>query len=168
MEPTDNHDHSHGLDEACDCGHHHHHDDNCGCGHHHHHDDHDAKTISTNVGGGVALCRSSSHEGAHIVSCSLELENATLSASCLANVLRAVASDMEKLGGIVGHIKCAAAEDGKSLRISTTQAGLEPTLVIDGLKDLTDESEINIAVIVFGVEHGEIIDSLLTRLEQVF
>ena len=156
MEPTDSCGHSHDLEETC------------GCGHHHHHDEHDAKTVSANVGGGVALCRLSSHEGACIVSCSLELENATLSATCLANVLKAVASDMEKLGGIVGHIKCAAAENGKSLRISTTQAGLEPTLVVDGLEDLTDESEISIAVIVFGVEHGEILDSLLTRLEQVF
>lgn len=166
-----------GHDEGCDCGHHYHHEHDhihdhdhgscdCGCNHQHHHDD--AKTISANVGGGIALCKLTTHEGALVVSCALELENSTLSPACLASALAGVASDVEKLGGIVGHVKCAASNGEGSLHISVTQAGIEPTVMTSNLEVIDEDSEINIAVICFAVEHQELLDILLTRLERIF
>lgn len=168
--------------EDCGCGHHHNHHErahdhihehghescDCGCNHQHHHHDDEAKTISANVGGGIALCKLTTHEGALVVSCALELEDSTLSPSCLASALAGVAYDVEKLGGIVGHVKCAASNGEGSLHISVTQAGIDPTVVVNNLEVLDEDSEINIAVICFAVEHQELLDILLTRLERVF
>ena len=168
--------------EGCGCGHHHHHEhkhdhihehDNgscdCGCGHQHHrHHSDDAKTVSANVGGGIAWCKLTAHEGALVVSCALELENSTLSPACLAAALAGVAYDVEKLGGIVGHVKCAASNGEGTLHISVTQAGVDPTVMVNNLEVLDEDSEINIAVICFEVEHQELLDILLTRLERIF
>ena len=165
--------------ESCGCGHHHHHEHNhihehdggscdCGCNYQHHHHDDDAKTVSANVGGGIALCKLTTHEGALVVSCALELENSMLSSACLAAALAGVAYDVEKLGGIVGHVKCAASNGEGSLHISVTQAGIEPTVMANNLEVLDEDTEINIAVICFAVEHQELLNILLTRLERIF
>lgn len=158
--------------EGCGCAghrHDHNHDHDaheCRC--EHHHSEQKAQTVSAHVGGGVALCKLSNHEDASVVSCVLELEGATLQSTCLAAALAGIATDVEKLGGIVGHIKCTAVGNEGTLRVSVTQAAVAPTIVVDNLEVLNEESEITIAIICFAISHQEILESLLVRLERLF
>ncbi len=75
--------------------------------------------------------------------------------------------DVENSGGIVGHIKCAASGPAGSANISVTQGNIDPTLLVEGLDMLDEASEIEIAVIVYAVEHDDVVDALLTRLERI-
>lgn len=146
--------------------------DECGCGRHHHdyhHDGRPAKSVSANVGGGIALCRLTSHGEANIVSCVLELEaGVNMDVACLAAALQGVASDVEKQGGIVGHIKCAASCGEDFVRISVIQSGVAPTIAGSGIDELNEDADISIACIVFALGHEEVLDALLTRLEHMF
>ena len=157
------HDHRH--DDDC-CEHHHEHG-NSYCDHHHDHH-HEAQTMSFNVGGGVALCRLSSHEEANIVSCTLELENTELELQSLAAALAGVATDIEEAGGLIGHIKCAAQNGESFARISVTQAGIDPFVESHNLEILNEETDISLALIVFAVEHEQIISALLVHLKHMF
>ena len=163
--------HSHNHDGNC-CEHHEHHynhETECCSGHHEHHEHHhEAQTMSFNVGGGVALCRLSSHEEANIVSCTLELENTELELQSLAAALAGVATDIEEAGGLIGHIKCAAQNGESFARISVTQAGIDPFVESHNLKILNEETDISLALIVFAVEHEQIISALLVHLKHMF
>ncbi|MDD6785416.1 MAG: hypothetical protein PUD81_04070 [Eggerthellales bacterium] len=161
-------------EQQCSCGcehehHHEHHHEECGgcsgCGHHH--DQPVSQTLSTSVGGGVLLMRATAHEGAIVVSCTLELEDSAVTPSCLARALQGVAFDVEQAGGIVGHIKCAAVSEKGSARISVTAANIEPTVQAEGLEALNEEADITIAVIVYAVEPPVLLEMLVTRLERV-
>lgn len=152
---THDHGHEHGEEGCGGCG--------GGCGHHHP----TSETVSANVGGGVALCRLSLHEGAVVISCNLELENATLTPSCLSRALQGVAFDVERLEGIVGHIKCAASSEAGTARISVTAGNLDPIVWIDGLDDLDEDADINIAVIAYAVKPKDLLEAFLARLERV-
>ena len=77
------------------------------------------------------------------------------------------ASDVEAAGGIIGHIKCIAAQENASSRISITQANVEPSVFVDNLSMLTKDSKINVALIVFGVSHDALLDYFTTRLKRV-
>ncbi len=176
VESDSNEHHEHSAN-CCGQHHDHHHDDDC-CEHHHEHGDsycdhhhdhhHEAQTMSFNVGGGVALCRLSSHEEANIVSCTLELENTELELQSLAAALAGVATDIEEAGGLIGHIKCAAQNGESFARISVTQAGIDPFVESHNLKILNEETDISLALIVFAVEHEQIISALLVHLKHMF
>ena len=160
--------HSHNHDYNCGEHNEHHHETECCCEHHEHHHHHEAETMSFNVGGGIALCRLSSHEEANIVSCTLELENTTLELQSLAAALAGVATDIEEAGGLIGHIK-GAVQNGESFaRISVTQAGTVPFVEANNLEILNGETDISLALIVFAVEHEQILDSLLVHLKHMF
>ena len=169
MDCCERHEH-HRNDDCCEHHeHHHNHETECCGGHHEHHEHHhEAETLSFNVGGGVALCRLSSHEEANIVSCTLELENTELELQSLAAALAGVATDIEEAGGLIGHIKCAAQNGESFARISVTQAGIDPFVESHNLKILNEETDISLALIVFAVEHEQIISALLVHLKHMF
>ena len=152
------------------------HDDACTCdnhsGHNHshhseHHHEHSHKADFIELGCGVLRYTFSSHQGASIISCNLELQGAELPLNSLQNILMGAASDVEAAGGIIGHIKCIAAQENASSRISITQANVEPSVFVDNLSMLTKDSKINVALIVFGVSHDALLDYFTTRLKRV-
>lgn len=152
------------------------HDDACTCdnhsGHNHshhseHHHEHNHKADFVELGCGVLRYTFSSHQGANIISCNLELQGSELALNSLQNVLMGVANDVEEAGGFIGHIKCVATQESACSRISITQAGVEPSVFVDNLSMLTRDSKINVALIVFGVSHDALLDYFATRLKRV-
>ena len=168
------HNHDHGRKHDCGCTHdgdhaHNHNDHECGCGHHEHQHDHSGScchkehhhpktyTVAIHLGSALALCRLSNHEGALIASCTLELEGAHLTPALLAKALQHVASKIESEAGIVGHIKCTATDDTGTAHISVTQASVDPTIIVNGIDVFSEEAEINIVIIEYGIEHADLL-----------
>ena len=126
--------------------------------------------MAINLGVALALCQLSSHEGAQIASCTLELEdaeNAHLTPASLAKALSGLAFSIEDQGGIVGHIKCTAADNLGTAHISVTQAAVKPTVLVNGINEFSEEAEISIVIIEYGIEHADLLAMLADCLKPI-
>lgn len=76
---------------------------------------------------GEAFLEAHEHDQAMTVSVAIcPDEGASISFGELAGALRTIASGIEAAGGIVGHVKAFARQDGAFAHASATEAGREP------------------------------------------
>ena len=153
------HQHEYHHDENCGCGNHeHHHDENCGCGNHeHHHDENCGCGNHGNDKNGFYI-EQHQHEGACVVSgtYSLFAEYDTVKAT-LEKSLGDMAQEVNRRGGIIGHIKSSA--EIKSVEMFSV-TDLDVMVKKAPGQDIT----LHIAAIVFMIEP----DDVQELLEVVF
>jgi hypothetical protein len=141
------HEHTHEHEERCSCGyeHEHHHGEACSCGEHH--DDHDHVYLQEDKDAyGEVRVERRLHDEARVISGSLLLftEYESLRA-VLKDQLEALAQNIQKLDGIVGHIKASAdASVVEMFSVTDTDVSIK--------KAPGQRIKINLAAIVFLIE----------------
>ena len=139
--------------------HEHHHDH----GHDHDHSHSHVETVETSWGT-IAL-EGHTHEQAATVSATFHLNaESSYAFSSIVSLMQRIAKGVEDAGGIVGHIKATAKQDGSFARASVIAAELDPTCEGDLSLKLGSEADIQMAVIAMLVDQ----DALLALCREEF
>ena len=155
------HDHSHAHD-------HHDHglghdDDHHGHDHSHDHGHSHEETVET-PWSTIAL-EGHTHEQAATVSATFHVNpESSYAFSSIVSLMQRIAKGVEDAGGIVGHIKATAKQDGSFARASVIAAELDPTCEGDLSLKLGSEADIQMAVIAMLVDQ----DALLALCREEF
>ena len=132
------------------------------CGHHHEHDhlhDHDHEHEHEHRAPGETVIEMTEHEQAVIGTVRCSIDGAYEEArEILKERMEKTAEAVEEAGGLVGHIKCFAIEQGRTCMISIPEPG--DVQVKEGSEA---RLEVQIANIVFGVG-GEKLEAILKEL----
>ena len=117
---------------------------------------------------GEAFLEAHMHDQAATVSMALcPGEGSCIAFASLTDALQSIASQVEAKGGIVGHIKAFARQEGSFAHASVTEAGREPACEGDAACAFGSEAEIELVAIALLISQDELLDICRSTLLKI-
>ena len=125
--------------------------------HHHHHDDREHEIFECAFG--LVGIEARDHEQAAVVSASIEpAPESELTFGVLVKAMQRVASEVEASGGVVGHIKAFARDDGDFAHASVLAADQNPESEGDLNMPLSSDADVQLAAIALLISRQELLE----------